>query len=305
MAKEQAEFTITELYGGKVQIKFYEKSHQYWVSVKGGPFKRVSGVTTIIGIKDKSTALGKWQQQVTCDFLLDLIAKGVKIDEATAIESVVQHELQRDNAADIGKEIHGWIEHHIRHKLKQKGFEGLPPMPNFPEAITGINAFFAWEKEHKVKFLSTEKVVYSLKHGYIGTMDFTAMIDGELCAGDFKSSSGLYNGIRMQTAAYGRADEEEQGKKLYKGRWGVRLNKYTEAEHIKREERKAVIRNHINRIQGKEEKEYPIKPYEIFEAYYLDAEKTHMDRDFDAFVHAKALFNWDKETDSFHNAGNW
>lgn len=305
MAKAQAEFTLTELYGGKVQIKFYEKSHQYWVSVRGSAFKRVSGVTTLIGIKDKSTPLGKWQQQVTCDYLLDLIAKGVPIDEEKAIESVIQHEIQRDEAADIGKEIHAWIEHYIRRKLKQKGYEKLPEMPTFPEALTGINAFFEWEKEHKVKFRSTEKVVYSLKHGYIGTMDFTAEIDGIICVGDFKSSAGLYNGIRMQTAAYGRADEEEAGKKLYKGRWGVRLNKYTEAEYMKREKRKIVIKKHIARIQGKEEKEYEIKPYVVFEAYFLDAERTHFDRDFNAFTDAKNLHTWDKETDPFYNPGNW
>src|SRR3990167_11476394 len=43
---ERDDVTITELYGGKVHVKFYEKSHQYWISRDGGKnFARKTGVT--------------------------------------------------------------------------------------------------------------------------------------------------------------------------------------------------------------------------------------------------------------------
>lgn len=300
-----ADSILHSLYKDKVQVKFYPNSHQYWVSVKGGKFERKSGVTTFIGIKDKSRPLSIWQQQITADYLLGKIAEGKKVDADMAIEAVLQCDLQRDTAADIGHEIHAWCEHYIKRKLKVPGYKDLPEIPNFPEAVTGVNAFLDWEKAHKVKFVSSERIVYSLKHDYIGTMDFEAIIDGQYCAGDFKSSNGLYNGVRMQTAAYGRASEEEAGKRLYDGRWAIRLSKYTEAEYRQKEERKKEMKRAICRIQGKEFKDYDIKPYQVFEAKFLDNHASFFKRDMDAFISAMNLHAWDRDTDPFYQGDNW
>lgn len=303
-AKNEEGVTYTELYGGKVIVRFHEKGHMYYISKDGGQkFVRKGGVTGVIGIKDKSKPLMSWQQGMTLDFLLELHAKGGKIDEEKAIEAVIQHELDVEKAADIGKEIHGWCEAYIRHHLKQKGFEKMPPIPDFPEAVTGVNSFLAWVDEHKVKWVSTERVIYSLKHDYLGQMDFEAVIDGDHCMGDFKSSNGLYNGVRMQTAAYATADTEERGKsfKGYAGRYALRLSKYSEAEYMKRETRKKEVKAAIARFKGNEVSTYPIKPYQVFEAVFLDREDGFMDRDMKAFLHCKALTEWDKQTDPFLN----
>lgn len=302
MARKIVETEESKLYKGKVVVRFYPASHQYRVSVEGEDFVRVSGVTTLIGIKDKSRALGSWQQQVTVDALLDMIAKGVKIDEDKAIEACIQHELQREEAADIGKQIHSWCEQSIQHELGL--VKEMPEIPDFPEAVTGVNAFMQWRKENKVKFVSTERVVYSKEHGYIGTLDSEAKVNGMLCLIDFKASNGLYNSVRMQTAAYVKADEEER-KVKYDGRWALRLSKYTEKEYVKRETRKQQIREAIARIKGTEHRSYPIKPYQVFEAKFLDAEKTFMGRDFKAFTNCMELTKWDRATDPFTQGENW
>lgn len=305
---KKIEYPITHLYGGKIQ-HYITKAHWHMVSKDGGKsFKRKTGVTTYGNVMDKSTALGKWQQGMTLDFLLELVASGVKIDEDKCIEAVIQHELYKEQAADIGKEIHSWCEFYIRHKLKQKGFEKMPDIPDFPEAVTGVNSFLAWVDEHKVKWLSTERPIYSMRYDYSGVMDFEAIIDGAHCMGDFKSSNGLYNTVRTQTAAYAKADEEERAvsdKKFkgYDGRYALRVAKYTEEEYVKREQRKIVIKKAIARFKGEEEKEYTIKPYQVFEAVFLDMEDGFMDRDFKAFLHMKALHEWNKETDPFYNGG--
>lgn len=296
---------ISELYKGKVTVKFFPGSHQYWISVNGEKAKRNRGATTYLGIKDKSKALGSWQQQITADFLLNLIAQKKKIDTDLVLEAVVQNEVLKEQAADIGKEIHAWCEAYIKNKLKLPGYESVPDIPKFPEAVTGADSFLEWEKKHKVKFLGSELIVYSLQHDYSGIMDFEAMIDGIHCVGDFKSSNGLYNPVRAQTAAYGAAFNEERGRRSVKARWAVRLSKYTEAEYIKREERKREIRRAIARIQGREYKEYPIKPYQVFEAKFLDDKHQYFQRDFSAFLHAKSLFEWDQQTDPFYNGENW
>lgn len=301
--KSKDGYEITELYGGKVQ-HYITKAHWHMVSVDGGKtFKRKTGVTTYLGIVDKSTPLGKWQQGMTLDFLLDTLSKGVKIDEAKAIEAVIQHELYLKDSADIGHEIHGWCEAYIRHQLKQKGYEKLPEIPNFPEAITGVNSFLAWVEEHKVKWISTERAIYSKALDYSGVLDFEAVIDGLHCLGDFKSSNGLYNSVRMQTAAYAAADEEERGPKFkgYDGRYALRLAKYTEDEYVKRETRKAQIKAAIATHKGNDVKDYGIKPYQVFEAVFLDAKESYRDRDTKAFKLCKSLTEWNKETDPFLN----
>jgi len=295
---------ITKLYKGKVEIKFFPDTHIYMVSVNGERPVRKTGSTSFIGIMDKSKALGSWQQGMTLDFLLEALANGIKLDEDKCIEAVIQHELYLEKAVDIGHEIHAWAESFIRHELKQPGFEDLPEIPNFPEAVTGVNAFMDWRKKHKVKFLTTESMVYSLEHDYIGTEDVTFEADGKLCDADFKSSNGLYNSVRMQTASYAKARMEMGGKKS-QGRWAIRFSKYNEEEYIKRETRKKQIRRFIAEFQGKEYKEYPIKPYTVFEAKFLDDDKSFLERDFAAFLNAKGLFQWNKQTDPFIVGENW
>ncbi len=299
------EYTEHKLYGGKVVIKFYPQSHQYWVSDNGSPFKRASGVTTFIGIKDKSRALGMWQQQITADFLLKKIEAEEKIDIDAILEAAVQNDVIRDKAADIGKEIHDWCEHYIKRKLKVDSYKDMPPIPEFPEAVNGVNAFLDWDKKHKAKFISSERVVYSRKYGYMGTMDLEAEIDEIHCVGDFKSSNGLYNGVRMQTAAYAMADMEERGKKIHKGRWAIRMSKFSEADYLVKEERKKELKKAIARIKGIAFKDYEIKPYQVFEAKFLDDKKDYLERDFEAFLHAKALYEWNNDTDPFYKGDNW
>lgn len=307
--KEEKEIILSELYKGKVKVKFYPGSHQYWISINGSPFKRKSGSTTYIGIKDKSDQLGIWQQQMTADFLLKLIEKGAPINEDLAIEAVMQNDVAKDEAVDIGKEMHDWMEKYIKFKLKMKGYTSVPPIPEIPEAITGVNAFLAWEKDHKPKWVSSERMVYSMKHDFMGTLDIELIIDKMLCLGDFKSSNGLYNSVRMQTASYLKADEEEQKGKKYEGRWAFRFSKYTEAEYMKREKRKKHIKEKIFNIKKKigvikpdsVYKEYPIAPYVAFEAKFLDKNKGMIEDDFDAFLHCKALYEWNNRTDWFYN----
>ena len=149
---------------------------------------------------------------------------------------------------------------------------------------------------HDVQFLSSERVVYSRKHQYIGTMDFDAYVDGVLTAGDFKSSNGLYNTVRAQLSAYIQAAEEEathlKKPAKYENRMAVRLSKETESEYTKRMERK-------NIIKGKEDA--PIDPYVPFEWMKFDGRELHEYDLKEGFIHCKGLFEWDQKTDFFLN----
>lgn len=290
MTKEKAPAIETALYGGKVKIKFFPDSHSYWIDGK-----RKTGVTTLIGIKDKSTALVSWATELCADFLIEKLERGGKITEADILEAQVLHTVRKTEAADLGTKIHDFCEKYIKHKLKQKGYESFPDMPDEEAVQIGINAFLDWEKEHSVKFISSERIIYSKKHDFLGKMDIEAKVDGEVCLVDLKSSSGLYNTVRLQTAAYLKADEEERKQKVYAGRWAIRLAKETEDEYSARMNKK----NEKRIRNGKEPVEYP--GYKVFEAMHLDETKGMLEDDFEAFLSAMNLHRWDKRTDFFYN----
>jgi hypothetical protein len=79
---------------------------------------------------------------------------------------------------------------------------------------------------HKIKFLSSERRVFSQEHYFAGTCDFIAEIDGQFAVGDFKTGSGIYVEHRFQTAAYQQAIQEETRTKV-DVRWIVRFDKKT------------------------------------------------------------------------------
>lgn len=274
MASEFQEF---ELYKGKVKVKFFPNSHQYWINGK-----RAGGsVTSIIGVFDKSNALVSWATELFRDHLLDLTAKGVKIIEEHIFEGCNLHSQKKQEAADIGSKIHDWCDKYIRGEK--------PEMPEEKEVQIGVNAFLDWIDANKVKFISSERAVYSLKHNFVGKMDIEAKVNGKLVLIDLKSSNGIYNTMNMQTAAYVKADEEESGKE-YKGRWILRLAKESEKEYNARMEKK----NFNRERNGKDSVEYP--PYQVFEAKFLDEDPKNIEKDYKAFLACKTLKDWDKLT---------
>lgn len=286
-----------ELYGGKIKGKFYgptpDKPNRHMYYING---ERKTGCTTFLGIQDKSGPLLIWAKDLIEELLIEKATRGkLTLEDISAIVS--QPEKLKREASDIGSKIHDWCEKYIRHKLKEKGAE-LPDFPEESGVQVGVNAFLDWEKEHKVKFLSTERVVYSRKYDFIGKMDIEAIVDKKRVLVDLKSSNGLYNGVRMQTAAYAMADTEENGKK-YEGRWAIRLAKETEEEYIARFKKKQAkdIRN------GREPREIP--PYQVFEAKDLDLEAGWLERDFKAFLFAVGLFRWNEKTDPWKVGSNW
>lgn len=294
MATEIHEFT---LYGGEVKVKFYPNSHMYKVTDEkyGLKDQRVKGVTTYLGIKDKSAPLVSWATETAGLYLYDILSSGNPVTMEDVRNAIGRHKEIKDEAASIGATMHEWCEYFIKHKLGREGFETAPVMPSDPQIALGINSFLEWYMAHDVQFISSERIVYSRKHQYIGTMDFEAIVDGVLTGGDFKSSNGLYNTVCAQISAYQQAAEEEAehlGKPIkYENRVAVRLSKETESEYNTRMERK-------NMIKDKEGAEYD--PYQPFEWKLFNGRETH-ERDLAGFLLAKGLFEWDQSTDFYKN----
>ena len=222
---------ISKLYNGKVEARFLgptEDKPKRHIYLMNGDRKR--SVTTIQGIKDKSVALVPWALEEAAKHLFETLEDGKKINEENIVKAVFAHEETKGKAADLGSKIHEWIEGYINSKL---GKGKKPEMPEDGNVIKGITSFLEWEEQNKVKYLWSEKVLYSRKYDYMGMADFAAVINGERCLCDLKTGNGMYKEVRMQTAAYRFADEEET-KKKFDGRWAIRLAKETEKEYHER-----------------------------------------------------------------------
>ncbi len=285
----------TSLYGGRLKIKHDPegKTQRYFVSLDGKSVFGWSSPSAIAGVKDKSKALVIWATELAQNELLGASKRGEIITPEMIVKACNLHEERKVEAADIGTITHEWVEHHIKHNL---GICEHPEMPTDSRVIIGVNAWMEFEDAHKIKYHSVERIVASIKDKFTGRIDIEATVDGKRAIVDLKTSNGLYNTVRLQTALYARADEEEKGKDIYKVRWAVRVAKESEEEYIAR-----MVQKNENRVlRGKSEVEYP--PYQVFEAKNLDEDGYRIDEDYKVAISAYKLMLWDRKTDFYNES---
>lgn len=195
-----------KLYKGKVELIFNDATHTYTVDDK-----IVYGVTSVVGVLDKP-ALVYWSANMGAEFAGKVLEVGMVIDELNkpAIIDGIKTAFRKKSkdAADIGTAVHAYLEEYLNAGINK---QPLPAMPVNKHIRAAIEAFIAWTKENKVKFLASERKIYSKEYGYAGTLDALAMVNGKLAIVDFKTSNGIYPDYFLQTAAYAKAIEEEDG----------------------------------------------------------------------------------------------
>jgi hypothetical protein len=213
MAKDKVP-TIVRMIHGK-ELAFFENARTRY-KYDGKP---VPGVTTILQ-RIAKPQLVPWAARVASEHWLEAIKAGRTDLEAIHEESKKEHNAQKQAAADIGTNVHLYAECY---------FKKLPlPALETDEAKRGVEAFHKWLDANHVEIQESEIPVFSREFYYAGTCDFVAKINGELCVGDIKTGSGIYNDARLQTAAYQQALQEETGGK-YEARWILRFDKNTGA----------------------------------------------------------------------------
>jgi len=212
-------------YNGEVEIHFYPNSHRYKVA---GQKDYLIGVTTACGIVDKSGALIPWATKLAANYLIDLLEQGKVIEPIDVIGASTLHKEKKEEAGASGKLVHEWAEKWIKGES--------PDIPDDEKVRNGAIAFLDWVKANDIRFVTSEKRVYSRKYGYVGTMDTSFTMGSEdhniLHAGDFKTSSGIYFEAAMQVSAYQAADTEEHGT-VYGSKCVVRFDKETAEFQVK------------------------------------------------------------------------
>lgn len=126
-----------------------------------------------------------------------VILKLRQIDPEAAIERLAKS-VWRDKtrAANTGTLLHRAAEAITGHGRFQVS----------PESAPLVRQFQAFLEAHQPYFLHREVTVYSREHGYAGTLDAIAEIDGRTVLLDFKTSKHVYAEHALQLAAYRHAE---------------------------------------------------------------------------------------------------
>lgn len=234
-------------YNGLVQLEFDEDKHAYYLLKDDGSREKQDGVTQTCGILDKSMFLIPWALKLMEQKLLRNVPHAtdrvdISWDEFVALVHAAKkrHQDIFEESRNIGLLAHKWIEDSIRWAIAYTGgvvekMNELAPVDE--RAVNCGMAAFKWMQAHNVRWLKTERRIYSKKYHYAGTMDGLAKIDScvdphccaimyfdELALVDWKSSNALRTEYLYQTAAYEQAEEEEFGEDI-KARWILRLGK--------------------------------------------------------------------------------
>jgi hypothetical protein len=171
-------------------------AHQYFLDGRGP----IVSVTTVTNILDKGFGLDKWKKTQTALAALDhleVLAAMVTTAgrEATADWLTAVPTQKTAVAADMGSRVHA---------LADAIAKGQEPELS-PDEEPFVAAYRSFLTEYEPTFHATEEMVYSA-HGYAGTFDAIASIEGQVWMLDYKTSKGVYAETGMQLAAYARAD---------------------------------------------------------------------------------------------------
>lgn len=175
-------------------------------------------VTTILGAINKP-ALVKWAENTAtaavtsaaADLYLDL-QKAAPMSRAAYVASLQgrlgrQRQAERElaKAGEIGTQTHALIEWTLRRQLGQV----VGPRPaTTPPAEWAFMAFEDWAKQVALEPVLIEQVVFSTQHGYAGTMDLLARVNGRVTLVDWKTGKSIYAEAFLQNVAYQIALEE-------------------------------------------------------------------------------------------------
>lgn len=184
------------------EFTFDKAKHVY--TLDGRP---LTGVTTILGVIGKPFLIN-WAANMVAQYIkdhCDVDEEGIYDVSAEQLEKAkTAHTRKKEEAGAAGTAVHEIIEGIIKNAIdNNNGYLAETSHEN-----KQVNNFLEWANGTNVRFLDSEKRLYSAKHWYAGTADIICEIDGQKYIGDIKTSSGIYPEHFIQCAAYAEAAKE-------------------------------------------------------------------------------------------------
>lgn len=179
----------------------YRGGSRYYVHPETGD--TVPGVTSVLGMRAKPFLVG-WAAKLAAELAVEMTTSGtlapmVAADEAGAVEFLkfASKRFTR-RAADVGTAAHGIFETLSLGEPLGPVTDDLRPFAlHFEDFLAKVSP----------EFLHVEETVWSQKHGYAGSFDAVAKIDGKTVFIDYKTTrSGVHEDVAWQLAAYRHAD---------------------------------------------------------------------------------------------------
>lgn len=222
------------LYNGEVILRFDRANWNWYLVLPDGTLEKQSGVTGVCGIIDKSPYLVPWAAKMSYIKMLRTMPRtpegrvasiSWKDFDTLLLAAKNAHNDIKEEAGDVGHAAHKWIEDTIRNAIAFTGgvVEKMNDVsPTDERSVSCGLAAFDWMQRHSARWICTERVVYSRKYKYAGTMDGLALVNScsdptccsdefidKLAVIDWKSSNYLAVNYCYQTAAYLNALNEE------------------------------------------------------------------------------------------------
>ncbi len=162
-------------------IKKRSRAHTRYALADG---TRVPGVTTVIGILDKP-ALVHWAWKLGMEG--------------------IDYKTYRDVSANIGT---------LAHHLVQCDLSSATPdtsgysKADIDAAENALLKWYEWRKAHTIEPILLEEPLVSERHGYGGTIDCYALVDGVPTLADLKTGKAIYGEFFLQLGAYSQLLKE-------------------------------------------------------------------------------------------------
>jgi hypothetical protein len=177
----------------------------------GDPWPSVTSILSVIAKPALAPWYGKMEREAALQTALELLTQPglshdrdtffVAFQEQLKITKAAQKFTQE--AADIGKTLHALVEMDLKAELglgQALDIDRLDPAMETP-----FLHYLEWRRQHRVKPVVMEQIVYSQTHHYAGTMDIVADVDGSRLVIDIKTSKAIYPEMPLQVTAYREA----------------------------------------------------------------------------------------------------
>lgn len=163
--------------------------------------KPLMGVTTVLQVISKPQLI-QWAANMATDHIYALpiseegdFVRHHKEDWYNGLKKArIAHRVKKEKGGDWGHIVHKAIEEWIKDNKLPVGLEGTQQM--------AFDHFREWSATNEVKFLESEKHVYSKEYWIGGICDLVIKMNGKKYVADIKTSSAIYNEAFFQMGAY-------------------------------------------------------------------------------------------------------